>query len=332
MAARTQKRKWLLPAVLILFLLEVLLFPQAVGLTYSGRSESPDHILTYTTGRLTWDSATNIQKNGAAELTLFDAVYRNVESDNGDKVVAPGTEGFNVVRLKNNVSRSIRYVAVMYCIKDEDALPIEPTLTGQNLTNTRTYPLPKGVTDDQVVRAVTGVVRGGEIQDFDIEWSWEFYENDERDRMDTELGDRAAFATADEITAGIYIVVEDEGPNRPGGSNHDDDDDGDDDWEDIPDENVPGGETPWPDGGDDPNDSGNPDAPDEWTDIPDEDTPLGENPGGGDHPGDTGGPYITPDVPKTGDDSPIGVYLVLVGISAVLLILVIWDDRREKRK
>ena len=62
MAVRAKKSRWLLPAVLILFLLEVLLFPLAVGVTYSGRSESPDHVLAYTTGKLTWDSATHIQK------------------------------------------------------------------------------------------------------------------------------------------------------------------------------------------------------------------------------------------------------------------------------
>lgn len=326
MAVRTKKSRWLLPAVLILFLLEVLLFPLAVGVTYSGRSESPDHVLTYTTGKLTWDSATHIQKNGAAELTLFDANYHNVESDNGDKVVAPGTEGFNIVRLKNKVNRSIRYVAVMYCIKDEDELPVEPTLTGKNFTDTRSYPLPDGVSRDQVVRAVTGVVRGGEIQDFDLQWHWNFYDSDKRDQIDTALGDRAAFLTPDDVTAGIYIVVEDEGPNRPiDPEDPDDGDDDDDDWEDIPDEDVPGGETPWPDDSD-------PDDPDEWTDIPDEDTPLGENPDLPDDPGDSGGPYITPEVPKTGDDSPIAVYLVLMGISAFMLVLLVLDGRRERRK
>lgn len=322
MAVRTKRTRWLLPVVLILFLLEVILFPLAVGVTYSGRSESPDHVLTYTTGKLTWDSATNIQKNGAAELTLFDATYHNVESNNGDKVVAPGTEGFNIVRLKNNTSRRIRYVAVMYCIKDEDDLPVEPTLTGQNFADTRSYPLPDGVSRNQVVRAVTGVVRGGEIQDFDLKWSWNFYDSDARDQIDTALGDQAAFFTPDDVTAGIYIVVEDEGPNRPVDPDDGDSSDPDQDWEEIPDEDTPLGDNPWPDS-DDPDDG--------LTDIPDGDTPLSDNPGGSDDPGDSGGPYITPEVPKTGDNSPIAVYLVLMGISALVLVLMFLDERRERR-
>ncbi len=101
------------------------------------------------------------------------------------------------------------------------------------------------------------------------------------------------------MTADIYIVVEDEGSNRPvDPEDPDDEDDDDDDWE----------------------------------DIPDEDTPLGENPDLPDDPGDSGGPYITPEVPKTGDDSPIAVCLVLLGISAFMLVLLVLDGRREKRK
>ena len=56
--------------------------------------------------------------------------------------------------------------------------------------------------------------RWNEIQDFDIAWLWEYYESDERDQMDTALGNKAAWATPDEVQAGLYIVaVEDSYPD-----------------------------------------------------------------------------------------------------------------------
>lgn len=197
--------RWLLPGVLILFMLLTLTLPMAVGLTYSGRSESPGHILTYTPGKLTWDSATGIDKNGVAVIDLFDADYSGVSSENGSNVVAPGTDGNNIVRLKNSVSGSVSYTAVLYRIRTDDDLPVEVALSGSGLKDTTTsVPLPKGVRAEQVLRSVSGTVKGGAIQDFDISWLWQF--EDERDPEDTALGNRDP---ADDVTVGLYIVVED---------------------------------------------------------------------------------------------------------------------------
>lgn len=242
--------RWLLPAVLILFILEVMTLPLVLGITYSGRSESPDHILTYTQGKLTWDSATGIDENGVAELDLFDAEYPGVEAEDGSNVVAPGTEGYNIVRLKNSVSGSVKYTAVLYRIRTSNDLPVEAELIGSSFTDTANYPLPDGVEAYQVLRAVTGTVKGGEIQDFDISWLWEFETSTEQNEIDTFLGDKD---NADEVTVGMYIVVED-------------------------------------------NNS-----------------------------------YITPDIPKTGDESHIGMYMGLMVISLVMLILLLWDRRKEKK-
>ena len=65
---RTRTYPWLLPAVLILFLTQVVLFPFAMGFTYAGRNESPHHVLTYTTGSLTWNSATGDVANQSDDL------------------------------------------------------------------------------------------------------------------------------------------------------------------------------------------------------------------------------------------------------------------------
>lgn len=210
-------RDWLLPTAFVLFLLEIILFPFAIQLTYAGRRESPNHVLTYTTNKLTWDSATGVDADtGVAELSLFSSTYQNVEGENGERIVAPGTEGTNVVRLKNDADKDIIYIAVMYCEKEEPTLPVVPALADSaSFIDTQTYPLPKGVTAEQVVRAVTGSVKAGQMQDFDIAWSWGYSISDARDVVDTSLGNRAAWETADDVTAGLYIVVDEDTSTDP---------------------------------------------------------------------------------------------------------------------
>lgn len=247
------QKQWLLPATLILFILEIFTLPFVVGMTYSGRSEVPNHVLTYTENKLTWDSATGIDSNGVARLDLFHAVYDNVSAWDEENVIAPGTDGYNIVRLKNNVSGEITYTAVLYSIKTTENLPITPELTGTSFTDTDTYPLPDGVEREQVMRAVTGKLGGGQRQDFDISWIWNFYEDESRDTTDTELGDKAAIDVADNITVGLYIVIND------------------------------------------------------------------------------GNSYVSPDIPKTGDDSMLGLYLALMGVSGLMLILLLVDRRREEK-
>lgn len=199
--------QWLLPAVLILFILEVLLLPFVVELTYAGRGDGPDHILTYTTNSLVWDSATGIDEHGVAQLDLFDTMYDGTVDGNGDKVVAPGTEGYNIVRLKNECDRTVTFTAVLYRIRTNDALPVETELVGE-YTDTDVYQLPTQVEEAHVIRAVTGELPADQIQDFDISWIWEYSSSQEQDRIDTILG---SAEEADQVTVGLYIVVEDEG-------------------------------------------------------------------------------------------------------------------------
>lgn len=296
-----KKKDWLMPVTLILFLLTVVLFPFAAERTYAGRNETPDHVLTYTTSNLTWDSATNINADGVAELSLFNSTYQNVQSENGDKVIAPGTEGKNIVRLKNNAGNPIQYVAVMYRMKEEDTLPVEPVLKDDTaFTATTTYPLPDGVSSEQVVSAVTGSVNAREMQDFDITWMWNYYEDEERDIVDTSLGNKAAWASADEVTAGLYLVVMEE-------------------------ESNPGDPDP-----SDPDPNGEKDTPD--SDVPHKDGVIISDPDvpRSDLPDDSD--YIYPKVPpNTGDSTNIIQYLVLMVISGVLLLLLMLDRRKEKQ-
>lgn len=201
--------RWLLPATLILFILFAATFPFVAGLTYSGRSESPEHILTYTKNSLTWDSGTTVDSNGVGALTAFEAEYDNVVAVDGDNVVAPGTEGYDIVRLKNNVSGAINYTAVLYTIKSSDELAVKTALSGTGFTDTTSYSLPEGVDESDVIRAVTGSLGGGQVQDFDIDWYWNFTEGNAQDKTDTSLGNKASAGDPDDVTVGIYIIVED---------------------------------------------------------------------------------------------------------------------------
>ena len=80
-----------LEVVLTLLLIQLILLPAALGVTYASSGTRPEHILTYTTGRLTWDSATETDAQGAARLELFHRSYDNVNAADGQNVIAPGT-------------------------------------------------------------------------------------------------------------------------------------------------------------------------------------------------------------------------------------------------
>lgn len=216
MQRKTKKRaaQWLLPTALVLFILEVLLLPLVLELTYAGSGEGPDHVLSYTAQNLSWDAGTDIREDGVAVLDLFDTVYDQVNGQ-GDKVVAPGTAGSNIIRLKNEADHEISFTVVLYRIRTNDAIAVEPSLTGDGLEDTLSYHLPESVAGADVIRAATGTLEAGRIQDFDIAWAWEFSQGDDQDAADTLLG---SSDNDDQVTVGFYIVVEDNGlfpPNPP---------------------------------------------------------------------------------------------------------------------
>ena len=243
--------RWLRLCLVVLLALVLMTIPWMLGVTYSGRSESPDHILTYTEGKLTWDSAAGIDETGAARLNLFDASYPGVASADGVNVVAPGTEGVHIVRLKNDVSGTIRYQVVLYRMHTHDALPVQASLNGENMVDIAQFPVPEGVAQADVIRAAEGTVAGGQIQDFDINWLWSYYDDDQQDAIDTMLGNSAVEA-ADELTVGLYIVVED------------------------------------------------------------------------------GNNYVVPDIPQTGDQTAVGLYLVLMGVSLIVVLLLLLGRKRVR--
>ena len=218
-------REWMFPAMLILFILQVMLLPVMIGLTYAIPAERPEHILTYRTGLLVWDKATSVRPDGSAELSFFETLYKNVNADNAEKVLAPGTEKDSVVRLKNDTNKEITYTAVLYSLSTSPDLDIGASLSGNGFLDTSRYTLPENIKKEAVIRAVGGKLDARKLQDFDINWFWRFEDGAstyERDQIDTYLGNKAADGKADEATLGFYLVVHDDGEIVPSPQTGDD--------------------------------------------------------------------------------------------------------------
>lgn len=208
------RRGVLTTLIVLLFAAALITFPYAFNLTWS--SPAADRTLTYTVGSLTWDpAATKIDKNGVIQLSMFDSVYDNVKSADDGNVVAPGTGKTTQILLRNTVSGSIRYTAVLYRLANTD-VPIAADLTGPDPAVTHYY-LPTGVKEEQVVSAVGGTVNGGSVKTLDISWNWKFSDGGEGDKRDTMLGNKSP---ADKVEYGLYIVVEDDNYYGGGGINN----------------------------------------------------------------------------------------------------------------
>ena len=226
-----QYKNWLLPAVLILFILQAVTFPFALGQSWAGRSETPDHLLTFNMrGRLVWDSETVVDDNGVAQLNLFDSKYGDpvtVGSADGSKLVAPGTGKQTMIRLYNRFVKPIFFKVVLYQyqenvpedinMRDKLQTRLLDAIDGRGFADDTKPVLPEGVTEDQVIRAVTGKISAQKYQDFDISWLWDF-EAEGKDGEDTLLGSLAAEGKDPNVTLGVYIVAQMDISGGGGGS------------------------------------------------------------------------------------------------------------------
>lgn len=206
---KSKLRTWLLPAAVVLFILEVLTLPLALGIAYAFGSRTPEHTLTFSGKALTWDGATEVAENGAARLSLFESLYQNAQAEDGARILAPGTRGDTLVRLKNDSDQRIRCTAVIYSIRSSERLPVGVGAEADGFSETCGYQLPAGIPRDAVIRAVSGSVEPGGLQDFSIDWYWLYEDSRQQDLLDTLLGDQAAAGGPEDVTVGIYITAED---------------------------------------------------------------------------------------------------------------------------
>lgn len=214
MFAFVKKRiNWILPAVLILFLLEILMLPVVIYFTYAGSSDSPNHILHYSDNRLLWEKVKGIDDKGVARLSFFEAAGQSYNSDNEDVLVLPGEDILKTIRLYNETAEKVTYTALIYKITSDPDLPVIASMDSAFSKTAETYPLPENVPKDAVITALTGDIPAHGRQDFDVRWSWEYFNSELQDILDTRLGDKAAFSEADTIQIGFYVVIESDGEN-----------------------------------------------------------------------------------------------------------------------
>lgn len=146
--------------IVLIAALQLLVFGMVTNRTLA--ADKAEHILTYKNQKLIWDNNTEVV-DSVARLSIFSDSYHGVKS--AEKVVAPGTEGSCVVRLKNESRHEVEYKAVIYK-KDDTPLIINGT-------------------EDEIVK--TGKLSAEELLNLNIDWKWIFEEDDERD---TALGNK----------------------------------------------------------------------------------------------------------------------------------------------
>ena len=137
----------------------------------------------------------------------------------------PAPKKDSVIRLKNDTNREITYTAVLYSLSTSPDLDIGASLSGDGFRISPCTRFPKTLRRKRLsVPSEEGLTQK-KLQNFDINWFWNYEDGanvDERDRIDTYLGNKAASGNADDVTLGFYIVVRDGGeigPPSPTGDN-----------------------------------------------------------------------------------------------------------------
>lgn len=161
--------------------------------------------------------------SGQTDVEIFRVSYKNgqekvtVNSSNGQKVLAPGTENTYKFTLENTGNVSLDYTLSMeaYFSHTDMPIPIDARVVdhkGNYLAGSA-----EGKTDVLDLNQVSqkGTLRAGYVAPYTLEWEWPFEENDEYDTM---LGN---MAVDEDITLTIVIKTTasyNPDPNAPGGN------------------------------------------------------------------------------------------------------------------
>ncbi len=154
------------------------------------------------------------------EVDIFKATYENgegfitVNSDNGDKVVAPGTENSYTFKLKNTGNVPIKYVLDIdaYITPGDNMIPIESRVNrydGEWIVGGQ-----KVWVDVPVLDAAedAGTLGSGKYTYYTLDWRWPFESGN--DEYDTFLGNLAA--EGEDITITIVIKTVATATDDPG--------------------------------------------------------------------------------------------------------------------
>lgn len=198
---------WL--ALPVLVVLQMFVLPVFIGTTYASKNPNPEHTLIYNDHRVSWGAGTSVNKDGIASLEFFDTSYKGVRSEDGENVIAPGTERETVIRLQNKSANDITYKAVFYKTGSDD-IPINVCIMGSNLSEEESINLPDNI-EGNLIKAVSGEIKGERVTEFDVQWSWDFEGirgSSQTNESDTLLGN--SVETLEDLGLGLYIVVYDD--------------------------------------------------------------------------------------------------------------------------
>lgn len=146
--------------------------------------------------------------NSETHVDLFKSRYDGtVESDNGEKVIAPGTSSFYDFTLKNNSKIPLDYEISLevtpYSETEDAVIPLEwrlLTADGTTVSDWREH-----TERIDVLRQATLDIRHQDR--YEIEWRWAFEQDESMDEMDTKVGNLAVEQPLG-VTATIYVRAE----------------------------------------------------------------------------------------------------------------------------
>ena len=175
-----------------------------IGIPYRYPNTNSLYCVTYNKGNLYWDNGTVCDDNGLLSFSVFDTNYTNVKSSNGQKVIAPGTEGHCVIRIKNaSKYENATYHLTVVNKKTDEALPIQITVSSPTRSTSSDAVLPANIEYTNLVASQTNTLSAGQIDDYHVYWTWNFNGDD---IIDTQLGNKA-ITSPDEDTIGVYVVA-----------------------------------------------------------------------------------------------------------------------------
>ena len=146
--------------------------------------------------------------NIPTEISLFSDSYTNVKADvEGDKIIAPGTEGrykFEVTGTSEVAYKVSADIAITYSEAWDGYTPLLFSLNGTDWTgDLAAFQTSLNSALDSEIMA-PGAAYASEQT---IHWQWPFHVSAELDIKDTQMGAIAATETAPEVTVSIQVTA-----------------------------------------------------------------------------------------------------------------------------
>jgi archaellum component FlaG (FlaF/FlaG flagellin family) len=249
---------------------------------------------------------TQVQWSTNTEVNLFKTAYVNdqgevtVESANGEKVIAPGTGSDYTFYLKNTGNISLDYTLTMDSAFQMSSvqLPLEVRLRRGDSDyvagSADVWVKPEKLSEVYE----TGTLEVNNYVEYTLEWQWPFTEEDEALQLQADISDTTFGNVTVKQDVDFKLQINTQAEVTPGA---------------VPEVNTLMTEL---------------EAQRETDVLTDEILPEGQT-GEAQRESETEGIQITV---KTGDDTPVLLYLLLSAVSGAILILLIFAARRRRRR